>query len=170
MASPIVRISDGWFTRRHAMSVTCNRPSTPPRSTNAPYSVMFFTTPSTSWPSARLPMTSARCSARDSSRIARRDTTMLPRRRSIFKIWNGCLMFINGPASRTGRTSTCDPGKNATAPPKSTVKPPLTRPKIAPSTRSSLACAFSRRSHASSRRAISRDTTASPLTFSAARK
>ena len=26
----------GWLTRRHAMSVTCSRPSMPPRSTNAP--------------------------------------------------------------------------------------------------------------------------------------
>ena len=52
-----------------------------------------------------------RCSARVSSRIARRDTTMLPRRRSIFKIWNGCGMSISGPTSRTGRMSTCDAGK-----------------------------------------------------------
>jgi hypothetical protein len=41
------RISEGWLTRRQAMSVTCSRPSTPPRSTKAPYSVMFLTTPST---------------------------------------------------------------------------------------------------------------------------
>jgi hypothetical protein len=37
--------------------------------------------------------------------------------------------------SRTGRMSTCEPGRNATAPFRSTVKPPLTRPKITPSTR-----------------------------------
>ncbi len=54
IVSPIDRISDGWFTRRQAMSVTCSRPSTPPRSTKAPYSVMFLTTPSTAWPSVRL--------------------------------------------------------------------------------------------------------------------
>ena len=127
---------------------------------------MFLTTPSTASPSASLPTISARCSARDSSKIARRETTILPRRRSIFKTMNGCAMPIKGPASRTGRTSTCEPGKNATAPPKSTVKPPLTRPNIAPSTRSSDACAFSKRSHASSRRAFSREITASPRWFS----
>ena len=55
----------------------------------------------------------ARCSARLSSRMARRETTMLPRRRSIFRIWNGCFRPISGPASRTGRTSTCEPGRNA---------------------------------------------------------
>ena len=135
--SPIPRISLGWLTRRQAMSVTCRRPSTPPRSTKAPYSVMFLTTPSTTSPSLSRATISARCSARLSSRTARRDTTMLPRRRSIFRIWNGWGMCISGPASRTGRTSTWLPGRNATAPPRSTVNPPLTRPKIAPSTRSS---------------------------------
>ena len=34
--------------------------------------------------------------------------------------------------SRTGRMSTWLPGRNATAPPRSTAKPPLTRPKIVP--------------------------------------
>ena len=40
----------------------------------------------------------------------------------------GCGVPISGPTSRTGRMSTWLPGKNATAPPRSTVKPPLTRP------------------------------------------
>ena len=47
-----------------------------------------------------------RCSARVSSRMARRETTILPRRRSIFRIWNGCGRSISGPTSRTGRIST----------------------------------------------------------------
>src|ERR687889_87000 len=64
---------------------------------------MFLTMPSMTWPSARLWMRPLRCSARVSSRIARRDTTMLPRRRSILRIWNGCGMSISGPTSRTGR-------------------------------------------------------------------
>ena len=38
--------------------------------------------------------------------------------------------------SRTGRISTWLPGRNATAPLRSTVNPPLTRPKIMPVTRS----------------------------------
>ena len=52
-----------------------------------------------------------RSSARRSSSTARRDTTMLPRRRSIFRIWNSCGWFISGPTSRIGRTSTWRSGK-----------------------------------------------------------
>ena len=68
--------------------------------------------------------------------------------------------------SRTGRTSTWLPGRKATAPPRSTVKPPLTRPKIVPSTRSLEPNAFSSTTQASSRRARSRLSTASPRRFS----
>ena len=60
---------------------------------------------------------------------------MLPRARSILRIWNGCGVPISGPTSRTGRMSTWLPGRKATAPERSTVKPPLTRPKITPVTR-----------------------------------
>ena len=52
---------------------------------------------------------------------------MLPRLRSIFRIWKGWVICINGVTSRIGRISTCEPGRNATAPWMSTVKPPLTR-------------------------------------------
>ncbi len=65
--------------------------------------------------------------------------------------------------SRTGRMSTWLPGRNATAPLRSTVKPPLTRPKIWPVTRSLAWKLFSSRVHASSRRAFSRDSEASPF-------
>ena len=41
-------------------------------------------------------MSPLRCSARVSSRMARRDTTILPRRRSILRIWNGCGRSISG--------------------------------------------------------------------------
>ena len=67
---------------------------------------------------------------------ARRDTTMLPRERSILRIWKGCGEPSSGPMSRTGRISTWLPGRKATAPLRSTVNPPLTRPKIVPVTRS----------------------------------
>ena len=77
---------------------------------------------------------SARCSARVSSSTERRETTMLPRRRSILRIWNGCGWCISGPMSRTGRMSTWLPGRNATAPSRSTVKPPLTLLKMTPAT------------------------------------
>src|SRR6266481_2327114 len=61
---------------------------------------MFLTTPSMTWPSSRFCTSSWRCSARVSSSTVRRDTTMLPRRRSIFRIWNGCGTFISGVTSR----------------------------------------------------------------------
>ena len=53
--------------------------------------------------------------------------------------------------------STWLPGRKATAPLRSTVKPPLTRPKITPVTRSFAWKLFSSRVQASSRRAFSRD-------------
>ena len=43
---------------------------------------------------------------------------MLPRGRSILRIANGCSRPISGPTSRTGRMSTCEPGRNAEAPAK----------------------------------------------------
>ena len=68
--------------------------------------------------------------------------------------------------SRMGRISTWLPGKNAVAPSKSTVKPPLTRPNIMPCTRSPASKDFCKRTQLSSRRALSRDNTASPIAFS----
>src|SRR6478735_1554293 len=38
--------------RPQLMSVMCRRPSMPPRSTNAPKSAMFFTTPLRVWPTS----------------------------------------------------------------------------------------------------------------------
>src|ERR1043165_7822672 len=113
---------------------------------------MFLTMPSITWPSASDWIRPLRCSARVSSRIARRNTTILPRRRSILRIWNGCGRSISGPTSRTGRMSTCEPGRKATAPPRSTVKPPFTRPKMMPSTRLPAENSPSSLSHAASRR------------------
>src|SRR5271163_4000186 len=62
---------------------------------------MFLTTPLRIWPSLRLATSSERCSARLSSSTARRDTTMLPRERSILRIWKGCGVPISGVMSRT---------------------------------------------------------------------
>ena len=87
---------------------------------------------------------------------------MLPRARSIFRIWNGCDMPISGPTSRTGRMSTWLPGRKAVAPPRSTVKPPLTRLWITPLTRVCASKAFSSWVQLSSRRAFSRDSTIEP--------
>src|ERR1700730_16060470 len=77
---------------------------------------MFLTTPSMTWPSSRFCTSSWRCSARVSSRTVRRDTTMLPRRRSILRIWNGCELFISGATSRIGRISTCERGREGAGP------------------------------------------------------
>src|SRR5215469_14275625 len=84
---------------------------------------MFLTTPLRIWPSLSEATSSERASARLSSSTARRDTTMLPRARSILRIWNCCGEPSSGVISRTGRMSTWLPGRNATAPDKSTVKP-----------------------------------------------
>src|SRR5580700_7532716 len=124
---------------------------------------MFLTTPLRIWPSLSEATSSERASARLSSRTARRETTMLPRERSILRIWNGCGEPRSGVMSRTGRISTWLPGRKATAPLRSTVKPPLTRPKIMPVTRSLAWKLFSSWVQASSRRAFSRDKEASPF-------
>ncbi len=58
--------------------------------------------------------------------------------------------------------STCERGRKATAPSRSTVKPPLTWLKMTPWTFSLLLKAFSSLPQLSSRRALSRDSTASP--------
>ena len=58
---------------------------------------MFLTTPSIDLAlGQRLMIRPVRCSARVSSRMARRETTILPRRRSIFRIWKGCGRSISG--------------------------------------------------------------------------
>src|SRR6185503_15947859 len=123
---------------------------------------MLLTAPERTWPSLRFATSSLRASARLSSSTARRETTMLPRARSIFRIWNGCGVPISGPTSRTGRMSTWLPGRNATAPLRSTVKPPFTRPKITPVTRWLSLNWRSSWVQDSSRRAFSRESTASP--------
>src|SRR3990167_9199962 len=127
---------------------------------------MFLTTPSRTSPSSSWLTSSVRCSARASSRMARRDTTMLPRGRSILRMAKGCSLPISGPTSRTGRMSTCEPGRKALAPPRSTVKPPFTRPTMEPITGCCSANTPSRRVQASSRLAFSRLMTASPRAFS----
>src|SRR6266849_3708021 len=73
--------SEGCFTRPQLKSVKCSKPSIPPRSTNAPYSVTFFTWPCTTWPSLSVSINCARLACNSSSSSARRLTTTLPRRR-----------------------------------------------------------------------------------------
>src|SRR5690606_26773245 len=68
--------------------------------------------------------------------------------------------------SRTGRTSTSEPGRNARTSLMSTVKPPLTLPLMRPVTVSSFSRASSSSSHTMARLAFSRDSTVSPKPFS----
>jgi hypothetical protein len=65
--------------------------------------------------------------------------------------------------SRTGRTSTSEPGRKARTCSISTVKPPLTRPVMMPVTISELLKASSRRVQVRARLAFSRDSRVSPV-------
>jgi hypothetical protein len=89
---PTVTTSLGWRTRRQAMSVMCSRPSMPPRSTNAPYSVMFLTTPWTMAPSVSVSSSLARSSPIEASTTARRDSTTLLRLRSSLMTLNSRVL------------------------------------------------------------------------------
>ena len=53
-SSPTWKTSLGWLTRPQLMSVMWSRPSMPPRSTKAPYSVMFLMMPLTTLFSSRV--------------------------------------------------------------------------------------------------------------------
>ena len=68
--------------------------------------------------------------------------------------------------SRTGRTSTSEPGRNARTSLMSTVKPPLTLPLMRPVMVSFFSRASSSSSHTMARLAFSRDSTVSPKPFS----
>src|SRR5690606_23732890 len=68
--------------------------------------------------------------------------------------------------SRTGRTSTSEPGRNARTSLMSTVKPPLTLPLMRPTMVSFFSSASSSSSHTMARLAFSRDSTVSPKPFS----
>ena len=108
---PTWTTSLGWRTRRQAMSVMCSRPSMPPRSTNAPYSVMFLTTPWTIAPSRSVSISLARSSPIEASTTARRDSTTLLRLRSSLMTLNSIVLPSNGLMSLTGRVSSREPGQ-----------------------------------------------------------
>ena len=110
--------------RPQDMSVMCSRPSTPPRSMKAPYSVMFLTTPLIRMPTTRFLRVSRRFSSRPFSSTARRESTTLPRWRLSLRIFIRIFWPTNWPRSRTGRRSTCEPGRKPRTP-MSTASPPL---------------------------------------------
>ena len=68
----------------------------PPRSTNAPYSVMFLTTPWTMAPSDSVSSSLARSSPIEASTTARRDNTTLLRLRSSLMTLNSIVLPSNG--------------------------------------------------------------------------
>src|SRR5690606_13014191 len=150
------------------MSVMCSRPSMPPRSTNAPSSVRFLTTPLSTAPSTSFSISASRSSECSLSTTARRETTTLLRLRSSLMSLNSSSLPSRYTGSRTGRTSTSEPGRNARTSLMSTVKPPLTLPLILPVTVSSFSSASSSSSHTMARLAFSRESTVSPKPFSSA--
>ena len=83
----------------------------PPRSTNAPYSVMFLTTPRTTEPSFRVSISLARSSPIEASTTARRDSTTLLRLRSSLMTLNSRVLFSYGVRSLIGRVSISEPGQ-----------------------------------------------------------
>ena len=110
----------------------------PPRSMKAPYSVRFLTMPSTIWPSFSFSSVISFSSARSFSRSTRRDSTMLPRFLLNLMTLNRCCLPMNASRLRTGRRSTCEPGRNAFTPPRMvTERPPFTRALMVPSMSSS---------------------------------
>lgn len=62
-----------------------------------------------------------RLESRSSSRSTRRETMTLLRRRLILRTRNSYSWFTSASMSGTGRRSTCEPGRNASTPPRSTV-------------------------------------------------
>src|SRR5215218_9619243 len=103
---------------------------------------MFLTTPRSTLPSARVSSVCFFFSAFSSSSRALRDSTILPR----FLLTLMTRMRSSWPRRasrlRTGRTSICEPGRNARTP-MSTARPPLIRSMTRPMTTFFSAYAFS---------------------------
>src|ERR1035437_3876869 len=76
---PTWSISEGCVMRPYDISVTCSRPSMPPRSMKAPYSVRFFTVPTTVAPSERCSRVTLLRELISSSSASLRETTTLAR-------------------------------------------------------------------------------------------
>ena len=108
-------------------------------------------------------MSALRSAENSCSTTARRDTTTLLRFWSSLMTLNSSGLFSRYDVSRTGRTSTSEPGRNARTFSISTVKPPLTRPVMTPVTICELLKAVSRRVQVRARLAFSRDRRVSPV-------
>ena len=123
----------------------CTRPSTPPRSTNAPNASSLRTRPSRSSPTLSVASISlpASCSARRSS--WRRESTALPRPSSTEVTTNSSVRPTYTDGSAQKPDSICDMGQNPRTPEISTESPPeftaVTRPETgAPDAFASRSC------------------------------
>src|SRR5207302_70786 len=126
-SSPTLATFDGcWIFLFQLISDTCSKPSIPPRSTQAPYSLTFLTWPCTTWPSLSVSINAARLACSSSSSRARRLTTTLPRRRFslVMRTWISVPVKLSRFCA--GRKSYCEPGRKARTP-MSTTTPPLMR-------------------------------------------
>ena len=148
---PTLTTSVGCLTRFHAMSVMCSSPSIPPKSTNAVVGEVLDHT----W-QLRALLQAFAVRARLNFRSQQRHDGHNHVVTSLVS-----LMTLNSSGlpsryvvSRTGRTSTSEPGRNARMSSMSTVNPPLTLPLIMPVTFSSASNAPSRRFQACARLAF----------------
>ncbi len=142
-SSPTVTTSDGWSMCFQDSSETCTRPSTPPRSTNAPKLTIEETTPLRIWPFWSWVRKPWRTSDWVCSSQARRDRTTLLRFLSSSMILASSVWPTYGSRSRTRRISTSDAGRKPRRP-MSRIRPPLTTSMTVPSTTpsSSLTCSM----------------------------
>ena len=121
----------------------------PPRSMNAPYSVRFLTMPSTVWPFGEL-----------LERLLFQLCALVLFEENATRQHNVAALFVElddlelellaneESRLRTGRRSTCEPGRNAFTPPRMpTARPPFTRCEITPSISSSRSHAAEISSH-----------------------
>ena len=97
----------------------------PPRSTKAPKSAMFLTSPLRVWPSAISDSSVSRFSARSSSSSWRRETTMLRRSSSILTILARTTSPIMSAGSAVRRRSICEAGMKTSTPSTLISRPPL---------------------------------------------
>src|SRR5213080_293214 len=144
------------------MSVMCSRPSTPPRSMNAPKSVMFLTIPLRTCPTWSSFIKTSRLVFRSASSSTRRLTTMLRRRLLSLMILNSKLCPSSSSMLGTRRSAIWLPGRNASTPIRSTTTPPLIFLTRVPETASSFSWASRIRSHTRMKSAFFFERTTAP--------
>ncbi len=139
---PTSTTSPGWSMCFQDSSDTCTRPSTPPRSTNAPKLTIEETTPLRIWPLDKVLRKVWRTSDWVCSSQARRDSTTLLRFLSSSMILASISRPTYGCRSRTRRISTREAGRNPRSP-MSRIRPPLTTSITVPVTTPSSSLIFS---------------------------